>query len=553
MDYYALLPFAVFYSASLLFYRMYPRRNEHEAIRAFMFGILSVMFWGLVDFLLWIPIDTKITYILVRLAPYGWFGIGYSGIRFIYAYLGYARDFSYRLIEAIIVLVYLVYSFFAWSAFVPYQISLNKYGFYGSWMVIFSLLTFTLPSARTLWLAIRAWKVEIYPGRRRILGYFFISGTLAVIFGLVSRRVAIELGIPAPAISFISTLVINLNIIFVIERYGFFGFNLSIIGRDLFDSMRDGVLLLNKENRVINMNPSAEQILRIKSERLPLPLNEILPEVSQSSDENNFMIERAGEFHFLSFSTALLHDSWNGSLQLLMLHDLTDVRRAEKRANEMELKQKVGMAIELERQRVARDLHDGVNQTLYSIKLIVEVLPVLLRKNPNSAQRRIGELHNLAQNALVEMRYLMLELRPERVLQTPLPDLLHLLSKVDSFINKDISIITDIEDDIPHLPPLVNLAFYRIAQESIINVVRHAPSSTLKVAYWKEQEFMILHVEDNGAGFIVDEVKGDHFGLNNMRERAEEIGATLRIKSSPGNGTSIKLSWALHAGEEKNE
>lgn len=552
MNYYAFLPLTVFYLNSLLFFSLYPRKDEHQAINAYLVGTLCAMFWGLMDFLLWLPFNPALNPLLIKLAPYGWFGIGYSGVRFIYAYLGLERDVYFKILTGVIGVVYLAYSFLVWTPFAPFHIPMNSYGFYGWWVNTLSFFVFTLPAVLTIWLMFRTWRGGISFPQRRTLGYFVFGGILSVIIILIRQNVVADWGIPAPVISILLVLLSTLIIMWVIQRYDFFGWNLSLVGKELFAVMPEGVLLLNKKNEVININPAAESFLKIKKEHLPIALDEVMPEFEQVRHADQLIIQRDGDVHFLSQSTTILQDSWNGTIQLLMLHNITDVRRAEQRAMELEMQQKVDTAKESERQRVARDLHDGISQTLYSIKLITEVLPLLLKKNLDSAERRIGELHTLAQNASNEMRSLLLELRPERVLQIPVPDLLNLLTQVGS-IEQGGNIVMLADANFPVLPPRIHLAYYRIAQEAINNAIRHAPQSTITVFCRKADGQAVLQIQDDGDGFVPEEVKGNHFGLHNMRERAKEINAALEIVSSPGNGTIVRLSWDLAFAEEENE
>lgn len=553
MNYYAFLSLAVFYLNSLVFYRLYPRRKEHPAIKTFMIGVLCVMLWGLVDFLVWLPIHPEWTSFLVRLAPYGSFGIGYFALRFMYAYLGITPGRFYKTLAGLIVLVYLSYSYLVWFPLAPsLQIPYNEYGYYGRWVDIFSFFAFTLPAVFTVGLLLRAWQSEQFITRRRTFIYFFWGGMLSLIVKLVIYPISARFGIPTPPLNLFLTLISTLIIMSVIQRYDFLGFNVSVVAREMFDEMLDGILLLNKDNYVTNMNPAAESVLGINKDRLPVMLTEILPELDQVPLSGHLTFLRGDTPRYLRYSLTPLHDSWSGSVRLLMLHDLTAVRQAEQRAMEMELKQKVDSAMDVERQRVARDLHDGISQTLYSIKLIAEILPMLLKKNPDSAQRRMGELHALAQNASVEMRSLLLELRPERVIQTPLPVLLNLLSRVDA-IDQNQKIMIDVDDGIQFLPPQAHLTFYRIAQESINNAIRHARMSKIHVAFGQSEGRVLLQVRDDGCGFVPEDIQGNHFGLYNMRERAEEINAFLEILSSPGGGTTVKLVWDLHRDKGEND
>lgn len=201
-------------------------------------------------------------------------------------------------------------------------------------------------------------------------------------------------------------------------------------------------------------------------------------------------------------------------------------------------------AVIAERTRLARDLHDAVTQTLFSTTLIAEVLPDLWEMNPAEGVRRLEELRQLTRGALAEMRTLLVELRPNALTDIPLPTLLRQLA--EAMIGRSrIVVQLGVEgnlDEGHNLPPDVQVGLYRIAQEALNNMAKHARASqavvTLRLA-----EVVRLTVADNGTGFDPDAVSADHLGLRIMRERAEAIGARFSIYSEPGEGTQVSVVW----------
>lgn len=549
MNYYYFLPLIDFYLNSILFFRMYSRRHEHPAITAYLLALLCSMVWGLSAFLLWIPIHPAAIPYLLRFAPYGWFGIGFLTMNFVYAYFGRPRDLQYKILGFITVLSYLLFTILSWSSQPPFYIPQNMFGFYGLWLNFFSLLTLILPGTWTMWLVLQAMRVETYVPRRAVAARLFFGGTVAIILIFIARPIANYFGLSAAPISFIPAILVSLIIMWVINRYGFLGFNLSIVAKDLFDEMQDGILLLNKENQVVNINPAAKLILGGSHLKLPIPLNDILPEVTQNIPDKKLTLIRAEQVHYFDISITPLKDSWNGSGQLIILHDVTAEKLAEKRAMDMEIQKKIGIAMEVQRQRMARDLHDGVSQILYSIKLTAELLPIIWDQNPISARQKITNLRALSESAMVEMRTLLLELRPDRITETPLSELLILLSQVDS-IYLHISISTNLDDKISLLPHLVHMVFYRVAQEALNNAIRHSHPTHITLSLKEINQQVILQIEDDGSGFILDDVKGNHFGLRNMQERVEEANMSMDIISTIGVGTTITVSWNRSATAE---
>jgi signal transduction histidine kinase len=194
-----------------------------------------------------------------------------------------------------------------------------------------------------------------------------------------------------------------------------------------------------------------------------------------------------------------------------------------------------------ERQRLARDLHDAVSQTLFSSCLIAEVLPRLWEKDPQEGRRRMQELQRQTKGALAEMRMLLLELRPATLLEAPLGELLHHLT--DAFISRaGIPASLAIEGD-EHLPGEVQVALYRIAQETLNNAVKHSQASEVRLRCRLAQGEAEIEIQDDGVGFEPAEVGGDHLGLDIMTERAVAVGAELDVRSRPGGGTSVRVRW----------
>ena len=145
--------------------------------------------------------------------------------------------------------------------------------------------------------------------------------------------------------------------------------------------------------------------------------------------------------------------------------------------------------------------------------------------------------------ALAEMRTLLLELRPIALEESELPDLLLQLSEAVTG-RTGVPIDTTIERPCK-MPTQVSIALYRIAQESLNNVMKHARASkvSVKLSGCKEGETVTLSVSDNGRGYDTQQVSSDRMGLKIIHERAQAIGADLAITSVPGEGTTVEVLW----------
>lgn len=201
-------------------------------------------------------------------------------------------------------------------------------------------------------------------------------------------------------------------------------------------------------------------------------------------------------------------------------------------------------AVAAERNRIARDLHDSVSQTLFSASLIAEVLPRLWSRDHEESLRRLEELKVLTRGALAEMRSLLLELRPSALIEVEIGELLRQLTEAAS-ARARIPVALRIEGASP-LPQEVKIACYHIAQEALNNVIKHARARQAEVCLRLEPDLVDLEIRDDGHGFVHHEVTPEHLGLTIMGERADGVGGSLQVISAPGEGTSIRFIWESH-------
>ncbi|MDH4135840.1 MAG: GAF domain-containing sensor histidine kinase, partial [Anaerolineae bacterium] len=210
------------------------------------------------------------------------------------------------------------------------------------------------------------------------------------------------------------------------------------------------------------------------------------------------------------------------------------------------------LAVVEERNRLARDLHDAVTQTLFSASLIAEVLPRIWERNPDEGRHRLEELRELTRGALAEMRTLLLELRPAALADAELGDLLRQLAESVTGRAR-VPVTVTVEGHRP-LPVEVKVALYRIAQEALNNVAKHAGASQATVSLRCTPPFppeiggeqrgdVELRVSDDGRGFDSESIPPESLGLGIMRERAEAIGAMLTVESEIGHGTEVVVVW----------
>lgn len=201
------------------------------------------------------------------------------------------------------------------------------------------------------------------------------------------------------------------------------------------------------------------------------------------------------------------------------------------------------LAVLEERQRLARELHDSVTQSLFSMTMISGALPRLLDKDLARARERLDRLRELAQGALSEMRALIFELHPESLEREGLPAA---LEKQATAIRTRHGLHVEVDLCEPFEAPLqVQEALYRVAQEAMHNTVKHARARRLTVRLSQENENATLEICDDGVGFDPSGPFPGHLGHRSMRERTTALRGTLSIESTPGTGTCIRVQLPL--------
>ena len=202
-------------------------------------------------------------------------------------------------------------------------------------------------------------------------------------------------------------------------------------------------------------------------------------------------------------------------------------------------------AIMEERQRLARELHDSVTQSLHSANLIAGALPLKWANDPQEGKRGLEHLQRFTQGALAEMRTLLLELYPAALEERDLPSLL--LQLADAMMARTQAVVTTSVSGEGTLPKNIQVALYRITQEALNNVVKHAGAQKVRInlqfAGADNGAQAVLGIMDDGRGFANGDIQSGGLGIAIMRERAQEINAALTITSQPDLGTEVLVEW----------
>lgn len=197
--------------------------------------------------------------------------------------------------------------------------------------------------------------------------------------------------------------------------------------------------------------------------------------------------------------------------------------------------------IEQERTRLARELHDSVSQQLFAASMMMSAINETKQESENENDREAKQLkmvEEMIHQSQLEMRALLLHLRPAALKNKSLKEgIEELLIELSQKVTMDIKwkveafpLDKGVED---HL--------FRILQESVSNTLRHSKASSLEVLMIKRDDLVILRIVDDGVGFEVDETKAGSYGMQNMHERAVEVGGTLKVVSVKNKGTRLEV------------
>jgi signal transduction histidine kinase len=321
----------------------------------------------------------------------------------------------------------------------------------------------------------------------------------------------------------------------------------------LIEQMREGVLVLDPQQRVVDLNPAAERILGIPGRRArSAAARDLLPslpdvgawpgELGDAQAEVSLGVGAAARRYALQLS-ALQHRSGFRLGYLIVLHDVTERREAEARMVE----QQRALATLQERDRVARELHDSLGQVLGFAKMQAQAARERLARGEwREADEHLAHLAAAAQDAHADVREYILGARAGGSAEAAfLPALEDYVRRFQS----TYGICTSLEASSGFagraLEPMVGTQLLRIIQETLTNVRKHARARAVRIGLSVSDGLAEAVVQDDGEGFDpgrLEAAEASTFGLRFMRERASEVGGTVEISSVPGQGTRVVIA-----------
>jgi len=199
---------------------------------------------------------------------------------------------------------------------------------------------------------------------------------------------------------------------------------------------------------------------------------------------------------------------------------------------------------DVERRRIARDLHDGLGQTLSLLHFEIEGMLEDARKQPPGPDlARMERANEYLHGCLGDLRRITRHLRPAMLEDLGLCAALEQLGAEVGSVRPGLEVRVDLSASESRVPERLALTVFRIAQEALNNAARHAGASEIQLVFAMPGDGIELMVRDNGIGFDVEEVAGSGFGVDNMRQRVESSGGRFRLFSKPARGCTVRASW----------
>ena len=201
------------------------------------------------------------------------------------------------------------------------------------------------------------------------------------------------------------------------------------------------------------------------------------------------------------------------------------------------------VAAQLERQRVTREVHDGVAQGVYMLAVNIEANAQTIEASGHDPElsERMQTLVRLSKQTLLETRSLLYDVGPAMAGEEGLLSLLEHHAAEFSAVT-GIPVTVQASEGLPKLPPPAVGELYRALQEGLSNVFKHAEAGRAEIRLSHASGAVILEIVDDGHGFDLETARGHGYGLSNLRERAERLGGDLEIQTAPGQGTRLTLT-----------
>lgn len=340
-------------------------------------------------------------------------------------------------------------------------------------------------------------------------------------------------------------------------------------------SMNESVVITDSQNLILSVNPAFRAIygyredevlgknagmLRLRQASAQQDLN-VSKEMQAGGWTGELMATRKNGEHFpVLLSTSVVRDDTDSPIAVVSIsRDIAEQKRLQQQLQEAERQRMAGLrhfaasvqrAQEEERGRISRELHDDLCQRLSGMKLTAEVIADQIRPENKKVNRRLRDFAGELDRAISEVRRISSNLRPSVLDDFGLVIALKILCREFESLHNVRTSFEMGNSNPRHLDPNIEIAVYRIAQEALSNIAKHAKASTAALHLLHHDASLRLIVEDDGDGFSGTQAlrprePGHGFGLISMRERTELLGGRFEVDSAPRKGTTVSVTIPL--------
>ncbi|NLH97294.1 MAG: sensor histidine kinase [Clostridiaceae bacterium] len=325
------------------------------------------------------------------------------------------------------------------------------------------------------------------------------------------------------------------------------------------------VALKESKRRLMLMNKNFEQHTEEELKEAYEKADNLRVELAVKREMEKYLIKRRNELEIRikdAIKTVQKADKLITQVGAALGYLTGDLQEVSLQLEGLQHKQLLGLKIikaqEEERQRVARDIHDGPAQMMSNVVLKAEICERLIDSDPEQARMELQNLKKIVRDSLQDVRKIIYNLRPMSLDDLGLvPTLQRYVLTFQEETGISVSFIT--KGSQPELKPVISLTVFRIVQEALNNVVKHAKANTVVMQLEFLEDSLRLFVYDDGVGFDTARLKernediSSGFGLVSMKERIELLGGDMRISSEPGKGTRLNIIIPLTREEEVND
>jgi PAS domain S-box-containing protein len=436
---------------------------------------------------------------------------------------------------------HLAWTGFVWNGSSPIQQHMGM----GSW---FAILT-VLPITGLINLIAFAWLFLRSPQHRWPVGLMMAGQLVGRLLYILVKAEVLWFALPLD--------LLGMAFEFLIYAVALFGFRLldpiPLARQTAIEQLQAGMMVVDPQGNIASLNPAAEQILSTTAKAAKArPIRDLLPAYPAEPLDNPIEAEinlgmKAGA-HYYTLTISQLKDFRGLPVgQLVMLHDITEQKQAQAQI----LEQQRALATLQERERLARELHDSTGQVLGYASLKVGATRKLIADGRlEKADDQLAKLENAISEAHADLREYILNLR---AVTTSEKSFFNTLQQwLDGYrqnydLRVGVSLAPGVEEVL--FPPDTQLQLMRILQEALSNARKHSRADCVEVSAWRENGHACFRIQDNGRGFDATLAGGKengengpaHYGLRFMRERAEALGGSLSIESTPGVGTRVEV------------